>query len=516
MRALALLLLAARVWAADLAAGLNSINMRNVRADVEFLASGALEGRLSLRRGADAAAEFVAAEFLKAGLQPAAGHSFLQAVPLVEYRVDRGLTTLTVNGKARRYGSEFSTSFAMETTVSGPVVFAGYGITAPEFRYDDYAGLDARGKIVLVFDHEPQENNPDSVFNGRGNTRYASTLVKLWNAEKHGALAVLVAAEPGRNHPTVQERMARVPGGAVRARTLAPQALAEPLARIPSVTIADSVLNDLLAGTGQTAAALQKSIDAALKPASMALPGSSLRLNIALAERRRADSFNVVGMLEGSHPQLKNESVLFTAHYDHDGAWDGEIRPGADDNASGTAGIIELARAYARNKERPRRTLVFVATAAEERGLLGAYAYTQHPPRPLAATRAVINFDMIGRNEAPSKQTEGLVEVSADTSNELNLIGTIDYPEYRKLVEKENREIGLRLNYKFDADAALNVIQRSDQFPFMLHKVPAVWWFTGFHPEYHQVSDSAEKLNYVKMEKILKLAYLTGWRFADE
>ncbi len=516
MRALLLLLFGAPVWAADLTAGLNSINMRNVRADVEFLASDALEGRLSLRRGSDAAIQFVAAEFAKAGLQPVTGDSFLQTVPLVEYRVDRRLTTLTVNGKARRYGNEFSTGFAMETALSGPVVFAGYGITAPEFNYDDYAGLDARGKIVLVFDHEPQENNPKSIFNGLGNTRYANTLVKLWNAEKHGALAVLVAAEPHRNHPTVRERMARVPGGEVRMQQLLPQALAEPLARIPSVTIADSILNDLLAGTGKKAAALQESIDATLKPASMPLPGSSLTLNVALAERRRADSANVVGMLEGSDPRLKNETIILTAHYDHDGAWDGRIRPGADDNASGTAGLIELARAYARNKERPKRTLVFVATAAEERGLLGAYAYTQHPPRPLATTRAVLNFDMIGRNETASRQTDGVVEISKDTSNELNLIGTIDYPEYRKLVEKENREIGLKLNYKFDADAALNIIQRSDQFPFMLHKVPAVWWFTGFHPEYHQTTDSAEKLNYTKMEKILKLAYLAGWRFADK
>jgi Zn-dependent M28 family amino/carboxypeptidase len=136
--------------------------------------------------------------------------------------------------------------------------------------------------------------------------------------------------------------------------------------------------------------------------------------------------------------------------------------------------------------------------------------------RPLAATRAVINFDMIGRNEAPSRQTDGLIEISTDTSNELGLIGTINSPAYRAVVERENREVGLKLNYKWDHDAALNIFQRSDQFPFALHNIPAVWWFTGFHPDYHQSTDTVDKINFDKMVRILRLAYRTGWSFANE
>jgi Zn-dependent M28 family amino/carboxypeptidase len=147
--------------------------------------------------------------------------------------------------------------------------------------------------------------------------------------------------------------------------------------------------------------------------------------------------------------------------------------------------------------------------------LLGSYYYAQHPLRPLETTRAAINFDMIGRNETPSRQTDGLIEIAKDTSNEVNLIGTIYSPDYRKVVEQENEYVGLHLDYKWDQEASLNIFFRSDQFPFALRGIPAIWWFTGFHPDYHQTTDTADKLNYAKMEKILKLAYLTAWDFAD-
>ena len=139
-----------------------------------------------------------------------------------------------------------------------------------------------------------------------------------------------------------------------------------------------------------------------------------------------------------------------------------------------------------------------------------------HPLRPLETTRAMINFDMIGRNEAESDQTKGLLEIPADTTNRLNLIGALYSPDYNRTVAEENKHVGLALDDRFDHEAALNVFFRSDQFPFVLHNVPAFWWFTGFHPDYHHTTDTAEKINYAKMAKILRLAYLTGFHFADE
>jgi Zn-dependent M28 family amino/carboxypeptidase len=220
-------------------------------------------------------------------------------------------------------------------------------------------------------------------------------------------------------------------------------------------------------------------------------------------------------VLEGSDPQLKSEAVVYSGHYDHDGVRDGKMYPGADDNASGTVGVVELAKAFTRNGAKPKRSIVFAVFAAEERGLLGSYYYVAHPLFPMNKTAAVINFDMIGRNETPSTQTNGLRQINADTSNELGLIGTIYSPDYRQVVEQQNRAVGLNLTYTWDQDAALNVFQRSDQFPFSLKDVPAMWWFTGFHPDYHQPTDTVEKINFPKMAKILDLAYRTGSYWAD-
>ena len=139
----------------------------------------------------------------------------------------------------------------------------------------------------------------------------------------------------------------------------------------------------------------------------------------------------------------------------------------------------------------------------------------ENPLRPLAATRAQINFDMIGRNETATPKAPAVPEISPDTSNELGLIGTHYSPDYRAVVERANELVGLKLNYKWDRDASSNVLFRSDQYPFLLHDIPAVWWFTGFHPDYHQVTDTVEKINFEKMTKILKLAYVSGFEFAD-
>ena len=168
-----------------------------------------------------------------------------------------------------------------------------------------------------------------------------------------------------------------------------------------------------------------------------------------------------------------------------------------------------------KNPVKPKRSILFNVYAAEERGLLGAYYYAAHPLRPLATTRAVINFDMIGRNEAPSSQTNGLIEIAPDTSNEVNIIGTKYSPDYRATVVKSNEYVGLHLNYKWDEDTVLSVLFRSDQYPFLMHDIPAMWWFTGFHPDYHQTTDTADKINYAKMEKILKLAYVSAFDFGD-
>ena len=522
MRILAVFLIASLAGAQQsktrIAEGFDSIQVARLKADLTFLSSDALEGRRSLEHGSEVAIQWIASEFAKSGLKPLVGDSYLQPVPIIEFTADRALTSLTVRhgDKSLTYNAPDATAiFANEVTVSGPVVFAGYGISAPELGYDDYAGLDVTGKIVLIFGHEPQENDDTSIFNGKGNTRYTNATYKALNAQRHGAIGILSMPDPN-NHTPGAGRGGRgaVLGQQAATRPRIPsEALVEGGPSIPTFTISAKLADDLFAAAGKKASDLQTAIDAKPGPMSFALPNIQVSLHPVVSERRRANSYNVAGLLEGSDPTLRTETIVFSGHHDHDGIGPLGILHGADDNGSGTVGVVELARAFALNPVKPKRSLLFIVFAAEERGLLGAYHYVAHPLRPLATTRAEINFDMIGRNEAADPRVQ--TEISPDTSNELGLIGTHYSPDYRTVVERANEMVGLKLNYKWDRDASNQVLFRSDQYPFLQHDIPAVWWFTGFHPDYHQISDTVEKINFEKMAKILKLAYASGFEFAD-
>jgi Zn-dependent M28 family amino/carboxypeptidase len=251
------------------------------------------------------------------------------------------------------------------------------------------------------------------------------------------------------------------------------------------------------------------------------MPDSMVTLHFENKSRSSGVTYNVAGLLPGVDPALAAETIIISAHHDHDGAARGtggnpEIWHGADDNGSGTVGVVELARAFAANPVKPKRSILFVVFAAEERGLLGSYYMAAHPLRPLATTRAMINFDMIGRDEAKSDQTDGLIDIPANTSNRLNLIGAAYSPDFKNTVVAANRAIGLDLDDRFDHENALNTFFRSDQFPFVLHNIPAFWFFTGFHPDYHHATDTPDKIDYPKMLKILQLSYLSGWVFANQ
>jgi hypothetical protein len=508
--------------------GFEHLREQDLKADLYFLASDPLQGRMSLQTGDDAATQWVAAEFAKAGLQPAARDaagraSYFQAVPLIEFRGDRTTSFLKFTHGSQSfqwYRPDMVGGFRDDVDITAPLVFAGYGITAPGLGYDDYRGIDARGKIVVVFEHEPQENDPHSRFAGTGNTRYATNRMKAVNAQAHGALAVLVVAEPNRKHPSNLDRINRIGGSITRANPLPSQVLLDDEIHIPTVTVSDAAGAELLRAVGMTPQALQSAIDLDLSNHSLPLADSVATVHLDNKSRSTGTTYNVAGLLPGSDPTLSAETVMITAHHDHDGsspAADGtmEIWHGADDNGSGTVGVVALAHAFAANPAKPKRSILFVVFGAEERGLLGSYYMAAHPLRPLASTRAMINFDMIGRDEKPSEQTEGLIAIPADTSNRLNLIGAGYSPQFKATVEAANRTIGLDLDERFDHENALNVFFRSDQFPFVLHDIPAFWFFTGFHPDYHHTTDTPDKIDYPKMLKILQLSYLSAWSFAN-
>jgi hypothetical protein len=522
--------------------GFQAIQQSGLRRDLTYLSSDELGGRMSLQPGDELATRWIASQFGQAGLQPPVKQpdgntGFLQPFTLIEYRPDRDASSITLTRAGKTtvwHAPQAIGAYKHAVDLTAPVVFAGFGITAPELGYDDYANIDAQRKIVLIFDHEPQEDDPRSIFNGTGNTRYATTRVKVMNAQAHGAVAVVIVAEPNRKHLTGAERIARIGSSAVRPIPLPLQAIQDDEVHIPSAIVLDAVAAELFATAGITPSAAQTAIDRELKPQSRPLPDTMLSLHLRNSSERTGITNNVAGLVPGSDPRLAPETILITAHHDHDGMAPcadpahppastppdphpcPQIWHGADDNGSGTVGVVALARAFAANPAKPRRSILFVVFASEERGLLGAYWMAAHPLRPLATTRAQINFDMIGRDEAASPQTDGLIKIPGDTTNRLNLIGALYSPDYDRTVKEEDKLVGLTLDDRFDHESALNVFFRSDQFPFVLHNIPAFWWFTGFHPDYHHTTDTVDKIDFPKMQKILQLAYLTAWRFGME
>ena len=491
---------------------------RRLRADLDFLTSGLLAGRLSLSPEAEIAARYIAADFARSGLQPASGSSYLQEFPLIAYRSDpeERVLTLTRGRVTKQFPrTEIGGGFKNEVRISAPVVFAGYGISAPEYGYDDYANIDVTGKIVLVFDHEPQEDDARSIFNGTGHTIHAGRAVKVANARRHGAVAVLVASEPLRRHAGLLEPPARGTNQAQTLRASAPPQSIDDAGQIPAFSVGDNALGELLAAAGAKPAELQRGIDTTLRPRSASLPDTTVELRSRNAEERRGISFNAAGVMEGSDPALKRETILITAHYDHLGVRNGQVYPGANDNASGTVAVMELARLFAASNKRPKRSVLFMVFGSEEELMLGSFYYTAHPLRPLAGTKAVLNLDMIGRDEAHIPQSEGVLQIPADTRNGLNLVGAYYSPDLLAIIERENRRVGLALDTKFDRDHLLNALFRCDHLPFLVAGVPAVWLFGGFHPGYHEPSDTVEALNFPKMAKVIRLAYQVATEVAD-
>ena len=488
-----------------------AVNVARLRSDLNYLCSPKLEGRLSLSPGANAAAQYIASQFRKAGLAPPAGGKYLQEFPLVAYEPDRERTGLVLVRKGERtafhYGQDFRGGYWRELSLTAPVVFAGYGITAPEYGYDDYAGIDVRGKIVLVFDHEPQETDPGSIFNGTGHTRHGVSRVKMENARRHGAVAILIANEPLRKHAGVFDATPRATGER-SLRATAPRQTNEEDA-IPVIQVSDGTAAELLKAAGRTSAEIAQAIDRDTRPASKPLPDTGIELKTAPANLHRARSSNVVGLLEGTDPDLRSQTIMLTAHYDHLGVVNGRLYPGANDNASGTVGVMELARMFAHSK-RPRRSLLFVVFGSEEELMLGSYYYVAHPLRPLETTRAVLNLDMIARDEAHIPQSQGVLDIPADTTNEINLIGTFYSPDLLAAIQNANGKTHLELSTKFDRDHDLNALFRCDHLPFLLRDVPAVWLFGGWHPGYHEPADTVENLNFAKLEKVISLAYWTA------
>jgi hypothetical protein len=415
--------------------------------------------------------------------------------------------------------------FGMSGRVRGPIAFAGFGITAPALSHDDYQGANVKGKVVIILDHEPGENDKASVFDGVVSAEPAVPFRKVLAAQEAGAIGVLFVADV-HNHPGLQnfEAAAQAYWPATPPR-IDRFFLADYMdrIRIPAAQISPSLATNLIRGTKRTLEDLSRSAETKGGMTPVPLPGPQVELTLGV-NRHIVPDRSIVALLEGSDPKLKDEVVIIAAHHDHEGIDGTQIFSGADDNASGTVAAIEIAEAYAlaaKAGQRPRRSILFAVFGSEERGpLLGSWAYTERPLRPLEQTAAVLNMDMIGRNmEVPvggGRRFNGLeIQSGESNSNSVNIIGHSRSATLKEAVERANRRFGLQLKMNLDNNES-NLLRRSDQWPFLQRGVPAIWFHTGLHPDYHTANDRPEKINYEKMERIARLVHQVSWDLAQQ
>jgi len=468
------------VFAAD-------INPQVYLEHVKYLASPELKGRATGSPELEKAAAYIASQFQSFGLKPVDGKSYEQAFPAelgarlgpangFAYR-DGGTTQNAVK-QTLKEGQDFVPfTFSTNGQFTGPVVFAGYGITAKEYKYDDYAGIDVTGKIALILRHEPQENDARSVFDGKKLTSHATFTDKMVNAKMHGARGVILINDVAA-HPRGEDKLEKFgSNGGPRD------------AGIFFMQIKAATAEEWLRAEGRDLKQIDSEIDGDLKPRSFALEKVEVELSVDLIHETKT-VHNVAAYLPGKSA----EYVIIGAHYDHLGLGDehslapsqmGTIHPGADDNASGTAGVIELARWFSKQPQ-PQRGILFLTFAGEELGLLGSNWYVNHSELPAENAVAMINLDMIGRIR------DGKVFVSgAQTGTTFaKILGEVKLP-----APLHTDETG--------KNSGTNMSDASDHASFASKQIPVLFFFSGLHGDYHKPGDTADKIDSVDAAKLL-------------
>lgn len=557
-----------------LKAGFDSITAKDSITMLTFIASDLLEGRDTGSKGYHVAAEYAASLFglwkvKPGGDKPEAGpmaaaryffgeqtrrnppeRSYLQEFALEETAdssTEVGLDLkLGVLNKSRTFQPNIDFTGMMTTpgSFTAPVVFAGYGITEKKIAYDDFKNLDVKGKIVMILTEAPGKDNPESPFqkDKELKEKYAEVPLmmrfrrggggfnKTAEISKLGAAAILqvqssvndseMANTMSRPRPVSDERpiiererrRLSLPGATQRM----------PWDGSPVLTISHEMADAILEASGQKIEDLKKKIDVTLKPASMELPGTRLSITTT-AETHLVRCRNVIGYIEGSDPALKDEVVVVGAHYDHLGSSGPYIYNGADDNGSGSVGVLNVARAMALNPEKPKRTVVFCLWTGEEKGLLGSRYYVMNPVFPLEKTVAYFNMDMISRpyDEQSIRRMTRMMNIPGEheifkkikPANFLPVSFSAD-AGLADVLRNVNQHIGFDLFLRESGENER--MGGSDHASFGFVKVPWMFVITSMHEDYHQTGDSVDKASGESMEKVSRLAYLTAYALADK
>ncbi len=500
----------------DVSSAAASIHLEDVKGKMLFLSDGEMLGRLVGSHEDHISANYIASEFMQMGLKPlGADNSYFQDFDLMRAWPDsekNAVLEATISGRQKSFslGHDFEAwpvQSVNSESAKGPIEFLGYGINAPEYGYNDFKGISLAGKIAMVLSREPQADQADSKFRGAWDTYHSYDSYKIEQVRAGGASALLIVT------PTFKIQESRVPSALPNYMQPEPRyGLGDPLWDFPVILISSETADVLLSASGQTVNKLRDSIDHSLTPHSFEVPSVSVTAAKAFKSETVLEGRNVIGVLEGSDPVLKNQYVIVSGHYDHAGTHTTRVYAGADDNASGVVGTLEIAQAFARSGLKPKRSIVFVCFDAEEEGLYGSAYYILHPRVPLADTVANLNMDMIGRDEE-SLTWHNTAELNR---NMVNIVGTLYNPKIREIIEDNNRQLGLKLDFKTDTRDPEQWFARSDHFWFATRSIPQVLFNTGGQSDYHTENDTWARINYPKMTKIIQLIFLSTAQIADD
>jgi hypothetical protein len=452
--------------------------------DVKLLASPEMEGRGAGTKGIDRAEHLLEKRYKELHLDPAGARGYEQSFSVVtgaRLKSDNRCAVQTSGQKQElKLEQDFVPfSFSSSGEVSAPMVFAGYGATADEFHYDDYAGLDVKDKVVVLLRHEP------SGLAHHGQTQHSQLITKAINARNHGAKAVVIVnGKLGDGEEDLLTRFGSVSG---------PENVG-----IVMLQVKNAIADSWFQAAGKTLNDVQEQINASTKPDSFEFPsGLHVSLNIDI-ETTRATVNNVLAWLPGR----TDEYVIIGAHYDHLGRGNvdslapsqiGQIHPGADDNASGTAGVLELARMLAPERGKLKRSILFMDFAGEELGLLGSAEWVKEPTRPLDKAVAMINMDMIGRIKDDKVYIGGVGTGST----------------FKSVLEQAEKEAP----FKFESSPG--GYSSSDHTSFVTKKIPVLFFFSGLHSDYHKPSDTWDKINAASAARLLDMVENVALQLAN-
>ncbi len=496
--------------------GADTITAAQLKDYLSFIASDEMEGRDTPSRGLDTTAKFLAMNLSHWGFKPAGDEgSFFQKIALSRDVLDKAETRLQVSEQTLALGDDYIPSARPADLRATQLVFAGNGWLVKSKNIDAYKGIDARGKIAIIFG--PTNGYPRGVTASDLTGRRGEDWMNLAEyAHKQGVAGLIIVpdfqylANWDRNRARAMER------GITRV-----DKFQSPVgAQIPQIVISPRIANSLFQGERQDAVSIFEAVSAGQVPESFALnPDKKLSLTVKV-KSENATTQNVVAVFEGSDPVLKNEYVALGAHYDHIGTGapvngDG-IYNGADDDGSGTTALLAMAEALAKAGTRPKRSVLFVWHAGEEKGLWGSRYFTNYPTLPLDKIVTQINIDMIGR----SKKEGDTNPLNRDLSgpNEIYVIGSkMMSTELGELTETVNKQyLNITYDFRYDDPGDPNrFFSRSDHFNYAKKGIPIVFFFDGVHEDYHRPGDSVDKIDFQKMEKVARTIYMTLWEVAS-